>query len=290
MIGKCACTLVNLRHTKASEAIFTTTHSGRLWPTLPPSHDDHKATAPAHPLEIDGPTLVWRLERVPAPSSHETTIQFLRRVSKSQDEMVAHTHAPLGKVLRGLLSQPPQSEGEENKANSSADTTLINRILFHQLFNWVLEKINNGSMSSTADSPLRVVDMLSQADLSLVWAPCLRPDNVCGLDIRYRHGQFEAGEVESLAREFLDTMAWLAEPGNLDRSVVECVVSCGDVAAAAAAADGVGNGVADGVENGNTTAADGIGNGTVGDGAGDSNEKDEDADNEGRRKRRKLCT
>ena len=317
MMGKCACTLVNLRHTGASEAIFTTTHSGRLWPTPPPSNSHRTAPAP-HPLEIDGPTLVWRVERVPTPSPHETTIQFLRRVAKSQDEMVTHTHAPLGKVLHSL-SHP--SEGEQNDPETNkADKTLINRILFHQLFNWVLEKINNSSSaSSTATSPLRVVDMLSHADLSLVWAPCLRPDNVCGLDIRYRHGQFEVGEVEAFAGEFLDTMAWLAEPGNLNRAVLECGVALGG-------GGGGGGGVGattDGVENGGVAAdavgkddaasvpvlappsasvyvsasaspsavADGAGNGGVGDSACDNDAKDEeDADNEGRRKRRKLCT
>ncbi|RAH40259.1 AMP-binding enzyme family protein [Aspergillus brunneoviolaceus CBS 621.78] len=197
-IARCACALINVRMTGAKEAIFGLVESGRTWPS---ADDSHPANRGVDILEVDGPTIVQCLSRTTI-TPDETAIQLLTRMSKDQDDIVSNTYAPMNEICRKL---------DETDSKSFLD------ILFRQSLNWRM-----GGYKEHASDPIKLVENISRSDFGLFWLPGMMEGDRLRLTVKYDDAQLRATDVYNIMTEFLCAVAWLGDPGNVDKPVSQC--------------------------------------------------------------------
>ncbi|KOC13993.1 AMP-binding enzyme family protein [Aspergillus flavus AF70] len=198
IIAKCACALINVRMTGAKEAIFGLVESGRTWPAADDSHPNNKGI---DILEVDGPTINQCLSRTTI-TPDERAIQLLSRMSKEQDDIVSNIYAPLDEICRKL---------DDSDSKSFLD------ILFRQSLNWRM-----GGYKEHASDPIKVIENISRSDFGLFWLPGMMEGDLFRLNVKYDDAQLRAADVYNVMTEFLCAVAWLCDPGNLDKPVSQC--------------------------------------------------------------------
>ncbi|KAJ5417497.1 AMP-binding enzyme family protein [Penicillium crustosum] len=198
IIARCACALINVRMTGAKEAIFGLVESGRTWPSADNNCPDNKGI---DILEIDGPTIIQCLSRTRI-SPDERAIQLLSRMSKDQDDIVSNTYAPMDEICRKL---------DDSDSKSFID------ILFRQSLNWRME-----GYKEHASDPIKLIENISRSDFGLFWLPGMMEGDLLRLTVRYDDAQLRATDVYNIMTEFLCAVAWLCDPGNMDKPVSQC--------------------------------------------------------------------
>jgi hypothetical protein len=100
IVVKTAIALFNVMQTRQEYAFFNNLDAGRSWPFMP-------SWIPLPPaMSIDGPTMEWTGNRIQI-SPTETVGTLLERMVTDQEELSAHAHAPLFRVLDGLGNEGP---------------------------------------------------------------------------------------------------------------------------------------------------------------------------------------
>ncbi|KAJ5272427.1 hypothetical protein N7478_007552 [Penicillium angulare] len=198
IIAKCACALINVRMTGAQEAIFGLVESGRTWPAADDSHPDNKGI---DILEVDGPTINQCLSRTKI-TPDERAIQLLSRMSKDQDDIVSNIYAPMDEICRKL---------DDSDSKSFLD------ILFRQSLNWRM-----GGYKEDASDPIKVIENVSRSDFGLFWIPGMMEGDLLRLTVKYDDAQLRATDVYNIMTGFLCAVAWLCDPGNVDKPVSQC--------------------------------------------------------------------
>ncbi|CAI7632090.1 unnamed protein product [Penicillium bialowiezense] len=198
IIARCACALINVRMTGAKEAIFGLVESGRAWPSANDSHPENKGI---DILEVDGPTIIQCLSRTKI-TPDERAIQLLSRMSKDQDEIVSNTYAPVDEICRKL---------DDSDSKSFLD------ILFRQSLNWRM-----GGYKEHASDPIKLIENISRSDFGLFWIPGMMDGDLLRLTVKYDDAQLRAADVYNIMTDFLCAVAWLCDPGNVDKPVSQC--------------------------------------------------------------------
>lgn len=100
IVVKTAIAIFNVLQTGQEYALFNTLDMGRSWPFMP-------SWIPLPPaMSIDGPTLEFTGNMIHI-SKEEKVGELLKRMTRDQEELSAHCHAPLFKVLDGLGKEGP---------------------------------------------------------------------------------------------------------------------------------------------------------------------------------------
>jgi hypothetical protein len=198
IIARCACALINVRMTGAEEAIFGLVESGRTWPSADDSHPENNGI---DILEVDGPTIIQCLSRTKV-TPDETAIQLLSRMSKDQDDIASHAYAPMDEIYRKL---------DDSDSKSFLD------ILFRQSLNWRM-----GGYKEHASDPIKLIENISRSDFGLFWLPGMMEGDLLRLNVKYDDAQLRATDVYNIMTEFLCAVAWLCDPGNVDKPVSQC--------------------------------------------------------------------
>ncbi|KAL5362923.1 AMP-binding enzyme family protein [Aspergillus floccosus] len=206
VIAEAACILFNWHRTGADEAVFATTNLARSWPL---THDRDSATDEViNPLDIDGPTVTYHVERI-RRVPEETAMQLLMRVAKISDQLETHCQAPLDQILDALNHLDPVSGVD--------DVGTIESILERQFFTPLAEQYVEGP-----DDPIRLLHTTTRAHLGFVWFPYFHSDKRLELSVTFRESLLTEGEVHRVISGYLAVIEWLADSSNLGRSVAEC--------------------------------------------------------------------
>ncbi|KAA8647997.1 hypothetical protein EYZ11_004201 [Aspergillus tanneri] len=206
-VAKCACALVNMKHTGANEAIFASIESGRS--QLP----NNGPTAVSIDLfEVDGPTTNETLNRIRLEPG-ETVIRLLTRIQRYQSEIDLHSHAPIYGVRDALAQDPITGEADAREYIS---------LLQRQVFDWLPPTREANNDLSVTLSPLRLLEILPRTDLGIVWFPSLSDSDILELEVTYDDSQLTTAEVRQAMTEFMSATAWLANPDNIQRPVSDC--------------------------------------------------------------------
>jgi hypothetical protein len=212
IVAMTACALVNIRQTKASEAIFNNLLSGRTWPLADKVSSDFTNNM----LEVDGPTMTYTVSRIRFQKD-ETTVQLLQRVQNEQDQLAIHAHAPLNHINQRLK--------EVDTENGAADVSLMDTIYRRQAFDWLLEQYSESDTDT-----MRLYDDESRSNLGFVWFPFIKDGNLLHLNVTYDHALLSTDEVHEVTTEFMCASAWLSDPANAHKPVSECQFSGYEVA------------------------------------------------------------
>jgi hypothetical protein len=212
IIAITACALVNIRQTKAREAVFTNLLSGRTWPLA----DDAQSNHGGNMLEVDGPTMTYTVSRIRVEET-ETAVQLLQRVQREQDQLAIYAHTPLNHINQELRVL----DDEEG----AADVSFMDTIYRRQSFDWLLEQY--GESESDA---MKLIHDDSRSNLGFVWFPFIRDGNLLHLNVTYDHALLTPSEVHQVTAEFMCATAWLSDPTNAQKSLSECQFSGYEVA------------------------------------------------------------
>jgi hypothetical protein len=207
IIAITACALVNIRQTKAAEAVFTNLLSGRTWPLAEDAQSNHRGNM----LEVDGPTMTYTISRIRVQEA-ETAVQLLQRVQHEQDQLGIYAHTPLHHINRKLK--------ELDSEEGAADVSFIDTIYRRQSFDWLLEQyVENES------DVMKLLHDDSRSNLGFVWFPFLRDGNLLHLNVTYDHALLTPSEVHHVTGDFMCAAAWLSDPANAHKSLSECQFS-----------------------------------------------------------------
>ncbi|KAJ5937742.1 AMP-binding enzyme family protein [Penicillium verhagenii] len=212
IIAMTACALVNVRQTKASEAIFNNLLSGRTWPLA----DNAQGGLADNMLEVDGPTMTYTVSRIRI-DENETAIQLLQRIQSEQDQLAIYAHAPLNQINRRLK--------EMDTEKGATDVSLMDTIYRRQAFDWLLEQY-----SESETDVMKLVNDDSRSNLGFVWFPFIKDGNLLHLNVTFDHTLLSRREVQKVTAEFMCAAAWLSDPANADRPLSQCRFSGYDVA------------------------------------------------------------
>lgn len=212
MIAITACALVNMRQTKAPEAVFTNLFSGRTWPLADDSRKDHQGSI----LEVDGPTMTYTVSRIRVQET-ETVVQLLQRLQHEQDQLAIYAHTPLNQINQELRAL----DDEEG----AADISFMDTIHRRQSFDWLLEQYNESE-----SDVMKLIHDDSRSNLGFVWFPFIRDGNLLHLNVTYDHALLTPSEVHQVTAEFMCAAAWLSDPTNAQKTLSECQFSGYEVA------------------------------------------------------------
>ncbi|KAJ5769006.1 AMP-binding enzyme family protein [Penicillium odoratum] len=212
IIAMTACALVNVRQTKASEAIFNNLLSGRTWPLA----DNAQGGLTDNMLEVDGPTMTYTVSRIRI-DGNETAFQLLQRVQNEQDQLAIYAHAPLNQINRRLK--------EMDTEKGASDVSLMDTIYRRQAFDWLLEQY-----SESETDAMKLVDDDSRSNLGFVWFPFIKDGNLLHLNVTFDHALLSSREVQKVTTEFMCAAAWLSDPANAYRPLSQCRFSGYEVA------------------------------------------------------------
>jgi hypothetical protein len=212
IIAITACALVNIRQTKASEAVFTNLLSGRTWPLADDAQNSHRDNM----LEVDGPTMTYTVSRIRVQEA-ETAVRLLQRVQNEQDQLAIYAHTPLNHIHRNLR----ELDGEQG----AADVSFIDTIYRRQSFDWLLEQY-----SEKETDRMKLIHDDSRSNLGFVWFPFLKDGDLLHLNVTYDYALLTPSEVHQVTAEFMCAAAWLSDPANAHKSLSECQFSGYEVA------------------------------------------------------------
>lgn len=212
IIAMTACALVNVRQTKAPEAIFNNLLSGRTWPLA----ENVQSGLANNMLEVDGPTMTYTVSRIRI-QANETAIQLLQRVQNEQDQLAIYAHAPLNQINRRLK--------ELDTEKGAADVSLMDTLYRRQAFDWLLEQY-----SESETDAMKLVDDDSRSNLGFVWFPFIKDGNLLHLNVTFDHALLSSREVHQVTTEFMCAAAWLSDPANAYRPLSQCRFSGYEVA------------------------------------------------------------
>jgi hypothetical protein len=215
MVAKAACALFNMYTMKCDEAIFASVESGRKWPLekLPGNH-----TKGANVLEIDGPTMATVVNRIKV-GPWETARSFMLRVQAEQIDIDRYADAPLAHILRGL---------RETAETGEADAELTYDLLQRQVYDWLPRISERLSSPAASDNEAKeavsfgVLELTGRSDLGVVLFPTMPADGKMSLEVTWDDTQMGLSEANTAASEFLNAIAWLADPVNLEEPVLNC--------------------------------------------------------------------
>ncbi|KAJ5710441.1 Nonribosomal peptide synthetases (NRPS), partial [Penicillium malachiteum] len=211
IIAKSACALVNIYKTGADEAVFVSDESGRSWPSVSVEENSTSVPPTGSPLDIGGPTFQKTINRIRVEPG-ETTLQFLQRMQKKQQDIDRYCHAPLDAICRSL---------EEDPVYGLADVAAVRDILQRQLFDWLPSTPSSEKVEGEPAAPVEMLEVLSRSDLGLVWFPSLLPGDYLMLDVSWDDAQLRGSEVYHAIEEFLCALVWISNPENFDKPVTQ---------------------------------------------------------------------
>lgn len=170
-------------------------------------------------LEIDGPTMATIVNRIRV-GPWETVKSFMLRVRAEQVDIDKYADAPLAHILKGLRETPGTGE---------ADAELTYDLLQRQVFDW-LPKISDRFSSPAASSageatPFGPLELTGRSDLGVVIFPSMPTDGKMLLEVTWDDTQMGVTEASIATSEFLNAIAWLTEPVNLEEPVGNCEFS-----------------------------------------------------------------
>jgi hypothetical protein len=203
---------------KCDEAVFASVESGRKWPLerLPGNH-----TKGANVLEIDGPTMTTVVNRIQV-GPWETAKSFMLRIQAEQIDIDKYADAPLAHILKGLKETPESGE---------ADAELTYDLLQRQVFDWLPRISERLSSPAATDGEVKeavsfgVLEFTGRSDLGVVVFPTMPTDGKMSLEVTWDDAQMGLSEASTATSKFLNAIAWLADPVNLEEPVRNCEFS-----------------------------------------------------------------
>ncbi|KAJ5917371.1 Nonribosomal peptide synthetases (NRPS) [Penicillium verhagenii] len=210
IVAKSACALLNIYKTGADEAVFVSDESGRAWPSM----EENSTSVPptVSPLDIGGPTFQKTINRIRV-EPNETTLQFLQRMQKKQQDIDRYCHAPLDAIISSL---------EQDSVHGLADAAAVRDILQRQLFDWLPSPPSSENVDGEPAAPVEMLEVLSRSDLGLVWFPSLLPGDYLLLEVSWDDAQLRGHEIYQAIQEFLCALVWISNPENFDKPVTQC--------------------------------------------------------------------
>ncbi|GAB7324473.1 hypothetical protein MBLNU13_g08394t2 [Cladosporium sp. NU13] len=170
-------------------------------------------------LEIDGPTMATIVNRIRV-GPWETVKSFMLRVQAEQVDIDKYADAPLAHILKSLRETPGTGE---------ADAELTYDLLQRQVFDW-LPKISDRFSSPAASSagettPFGPLELTRRSDFGVVIFPSMPTDGKMSLKVTWDDIQMGVTEASIATSEFLNAIAWLTDPANLEEPVGNCEFS-----------------------------------------------------------------
>jgi len=200
-VVKAALAVVNIRHTKESQALFAQVQAGRTWPFLP----DWQANLMPQVLDVNGPCIEWILNRIDVVPG-DTVLQFLKVLQEEQALLTKYANAPKKALISAL------NEGE------TRDGDMMVEAFRRQFFNWL-----PSSTAAMKFRKLELVQYLSWDDMGLLWN-CFMPNReTLQINVTWDDAQLRRVEVEGLLEELFAVVTKLATKENWGKKLSEVI-------------------------------------------------------------------
>lgn len=141
------------------------------------------------------------------------------RVQAEQIDIDRYADAPLAHILRGL---------RETAETGEADAELTYDLLQRQVYDWLPRISERLSSPAASDNEAKeavsfgVLELTGRSDLGVVLFPTMPAGGKMSLEVTWDDTQMGLSEANTAASEFLNAIAWLADPVNLEEPVLNC--------------------------------------------------------------------
>ena len=204
---KGALALLTVSQTGEDVALMGSVQAGRQWPFVEP----WMAERLPNPLDIAGSTHT-NVPQIIRIDQEDSVMGLLKRLSREQDDLTLHAHAPYALLDEGL---------------SAEDCAVLHQMKRRQTFNWIPDS-SNGHKGDDADEvgarpKVHVVKSDRYFNFGILWNCSIDRANTVRVHALYDDVQLHSDEMKSFVESLLRIARWMHSPANWEQSIGVCL-------------------------------------------------------------------
>ena len=204
---KGALALLTVSQTGEDVALMGSVQAGRQWPFVEP----WMAERLPNPLDIAGSTHT-NVPHIIRIDQEESVMAMLKRLSREQDDLTLHAHAPYALLDAGL---------------SAEDRAVLHQMKRRQTFNWIPDWSKGDRVSDAnnagAGPKVHVVQSDRYFNFGILWNCSIEAANRVRVHALYDDVQLQSDEMMSFVERLLRTARWMHNPDNWEQSIGVCL-------------------------------------------------------------------
>lgn len=197
---KGALALLTVIQTDEDVALMGSVQASRQWPFL----DRWMAERLPNPMDIAGSTHT-NVPHVVRIDREESIIAMLKRLSREQDDLTLHAHAPYALLDAEL---------------SAEDRAVLHEMKRRQTFNWIPDWFKG---NTAARPEVRVLQADRYFNFGILWNCSMENADAVRVHALYDDVQLKNDDMASLVAHLLRLARWMHSPANWEKSIGVCL-------------------------------------------------------------------